>query len=88
MSLPSPARYRPMGMGVIVGLDAGTTGVRAMAVDHSGVPVAMAYRRLAQHLPRPGWVEHDPNEIWEAVRAVLAAVPGARRGCHRGHQPA
>ncbi len=39
--------------------------------------VDVAYRELTQHFPRPGWVEHDPAEIWEAVRATLAEV-GAR----------
>lgn len=61
-------------MGVVIGVDAGTTGVRALAVDESGRPVAMAYRELSQHLPRPGWVEHDAGEIWRAVQATLAAV--------------
>ncbi len=37
----------------------------------------VAYRELTQHFPRPGWVEHDPAEIWDAVRATLAEV-GAR----------
>ncbi|MGH9074401.1 MAG: FGGY family carbohydrate kinase, partial [Acidimicrobiales bacterium] len=46
----------------------------ALAVDDGGTPVAGSYRELGQHFPRPGWVEHDPAEIWEAVRAALAAV--------------
>jgi glycerol kinase len=51
---------------VVVAIDAGTTGVRALAVDGQ-----------AQHFPRPGWVEHDPAEIWDNVRATLAEL-GAR----------
>jgi glycerol kinase len=57
---------------VVIALDAGTTGVRAMAVDASGNPVASSYREFAQHFPRPGWVEHDATEIWEAQAATIA----------------
>lgn len=64
-------------MGVVIGVDAGTTGVRALAVDEGGRQVAMSYRELRQHLPRPGWVEHDPAEIWLAVQETLAEVVGA-----------
>ncbi|HZQ84746.1 MAG TPA: glycerol kinase GlpK [Acidimicrobiales bacterium] len=61
-------------MGVVVSVDAGTTGVRAFAVDESGRPVAWEYREFPQHYPQPGWVEHDPVEIWAAVEATLAAL--------------
>jgi glycerol kinase len=61
-------------MAVVIGLDAGTTGVRALAIDESGTPVLSAYRELTQHYPHPGWVEHDPHEIWEGVRQVLSTV--------------
>ena len=61
-------------MGVIVAIDAGTTGVRAFAVDEAGHPVAWEYREFPQHFPRPGWVEHDPGEIWAAVEGTLAAL--------------
>ncbi|HSL59726.1 MAG TPA: glycerol kinase GlpK [Acidimicrobiales bacterium] len=67
-------------MAVIIAIDAGTTGVRAFAVDELGQPITSAYREFTQHFPRPGWVEHDPEEIWEAVQATLATlveqVPG------------
>lgn len=43
-----------------------------MAVDDSGVQVASAYREFPQYFPRPGWVEHDANEIWEAQAATIA----------------
>ncbi|HEY1118257.1 MAG TPA: glycerol kinase GlpK, partial [Acidimicrobiales bacterium] len=55
-------------------IDAGTTGVRSMALSESGLPVGMAYREFTQHFPRPGWVEHDATEIWEAVRATLTEL--------------
>jgi glycerol kinase len=69
MARPTPAK--------VVAVDAGTTGVRALVVDEQARVVDVAYRELTQHFPRPGWVEHDPNEIRDAVRATLAEV-GAR----------
>ena len=72
----------------------GTTGVRALAVDEQARVADVAYRELTQHFPRPGWVEHDPAEIWDAVRATLAelggrlAEAGRHGGRHRHHQPA
>jgi glycerol kinase len=61
-------------MSVVVAIDAGTTGVRSFAVDERGQPVGWSYREFTQHFPRPGWVEHDPVEIWDAVRTTLAEL--------------
>ncbi|MEP6661427.1 MAG: glycerol kinase GlpK [Acidimicrobiales bacterium] len=61
-------------MGVVIAIDAGTTGVRSFAVDEHGQPVGWRYREFTQHYPQPGWVEHDANEIWEAVRATLTEL--------------
>ena len=61
-------------MGVTVAIDAGTTGVRAFAVDEAGRPAGWEYREFPQHFPRPGWVEHDPLEIWAAVQATVEAL--------------
>ena len=61
-------------MGVVLALDAGTTGVRAIAFDVTGLPVASAYREFAQYFPWPGWVEHDPDEIWDALCVVMGEV--------------
>lgn len=61
-------------MAVVVAIDAGTTGVRAFAVDGAGKPAGWAYREFPQHFPRPGWVEHDPDDIWAAVQATLAEL--------------
>jgi glycerol kinase len=58
----------------VIAIDAGTTGVRAFAVDDAGQPIASAYRELTQHFPRPGWVEHDPAEIWLLTLAVIDQV--------------
>jgi glycerol kinase len=59
---------------VVLALDAGTTGVRTLAVDADGRPGAMSYREFPQHFPRPGWVEHDADDILAAALATLEAV--------------
>jgi glycerol kinase len=61
-------------VGIVLAIDAGTTGVRALAVDEHGDVRAMAYREFPQYFPQPGWVEHDPAEIAGAVDATLAEV--------------
>ena len=61
-------------MGLVLTIDSGTTGVRTFAVDERGVPLGYAYREFTQHFPRPGWVEHDPDEIWSAVLETLAEI--------------
>jgi glycerol kinase len=66
--------YVPGPMAVVIAIDAGTTGVRSFAFDEHGQPVALAYRELTQHFPRPGWVEHDADEIWGAVTATLGEL--------------
>ncbi len=58
-------------MGYVVALDAGTTGVRAMAVTEQGEIRSIAYREFTQHFPEPGWVEHDLDEIWDRMREVI-----------------
>jgi len=62
----------------VLAIDAGTTGVTALVVDETGSVVAKGYKQFGQHFPQPGWVEHAPEEIWqatlEAVRAVLKLV--------------
>ena len=61
-------------MTVVLAVDAGTTSVRAVALDGRARPLAVARQEFAQHFPAPGWVEHDASEIWEAVQATLADV--------------
>jgi glycerol kinase len=48
----------------ILAFDQGTTSSRSIVFDHSGLPVATAQREFRQHYPKPGWVEHDAEEIW------------------------
>ncbi|EMA40972.1 glycerol kinase GlpK [Halococcus hamelinensis] len=52
-------------------VDQGTTGTRFMVFDHEGRVVANAYERHEQFYPEPGWVEHDPVEIWEKTQSVV-----------------
>ena len=55
----------------ILSLDQGTTSSRAILFKHSGEIHALAQREFKQHYPKPGWVEHDPLEIWDSQCAVL-----------------
>jgi glycerol kinase len=57
-------------MPYVLALDQGTTSSRAIVFDESGAEVAIAQRELQQIFPRPGWVEHDPLEIWDSQLAV------------------
>jgi glycerol kinase len=59
---------------VVLAIDAGTTGVRTIAIDEHGRPRHYAYREFPQYFPQPGWVEHDASEIWDATVATLAEV--------------
>ncbi|HCV35882.1 MAG TPA: glycerol kinase [Acidimicrobiaceae bacterium] len=61
-------------MAVVLAIDAGTTSVRTVAVDEGGSVVDSSQREFKQHFPRPGLVEHDAMEIWEAVAGTLAEV--------------
>ncbi|MDD5679893.1 MAG: glycerol kinase GlpK [Candidatus Omnitrophica bacterium] len=54
-------------MSYILSIDQGTTGSRAVLYDRSGRKVASAYEEFPQYFPKPGWVEHDPEEIWRSV---------------------
>jgi len=63
-----------VGEPVILALDAGTSSVRAIAFDRAGRAVARQQEEVASRYPRPGWVEQDPEEIWEKQRRVARAV--------------
>ena len=66
---------------MILAIDAGTTGVTALAIRQDGSRAAHGYQEFPQHFPQPGWVEHDLEEIWQAtlsaVKQVLEAVGDA-----------
>jgi glycerol kinase len=59
---------------VVVAIDAGTSGVRALAVDETCRVVDSSYRELPQHFPAPGRVEHDAGEIWALVQTTLTEL--------------
>src|SRR5687767_15881958 len=69
----------------VLALDVGTTGVTALVVSEDGRDLRRGYQEFPQHFPRPGWVEHEPEEIWQAVlaatRAALAGAPSAGVSC-------
>ena len=57
--------------GFILTVDQGTTGTRSSLVDSSGVIVGSAYQEITQHFPSPGWVEHDPEELFHSVMETI-----------------
>jgi glycerol kinase len=80
-------RFEPAGWGLIVcgavsahilAIDQGTTGSTALVMDTHGRTLGRANREFAQHFPKPGWVEHEPDEIWESVvDSVCEAISSA-----------
>src|SRR5881409_3317928 len=67
-----------MAGGFVLALDQGTTGSTALVVDVTGAVLARGYAEVPQHYPRPGWVEHDPEELWTSVeRAAAQALEAA-----------
>src|SRR5262249_52194807 len=63
----------------VLALDQGTTSSRAIVFDRRGIPCATARKEITQIFPQPGWVEHDPEEIW-ASQIGVAAEAMARAG--------
>ena len=64
---------------MILALDQGTTSSRAILFDRDGAPKAVAQKEFTQIFPKPGWVEHDPHEIWASQVGVAAEVLGRAR---------
>jgi glycerol kinase len=66
----------------ILAIDQGTTGSRVVVYDKNGVKKESAYQEFPQHFPRPGWVEHDPHDLWSSVnnsiQKVLKKIPAKR----------
>ena len=68
---------------MLLAVDQGTTGTTCLVVDEELRVRASGYREIAQHFPRSGWVEHDPEELWDSVLAATAdALTGARIEAH------
>ncbi len=64
----------------ILAIDQGTTGTTAVLVDRAGKVAGKAYREFTQLYPHPGWVEHDPEEIWRTVVETVEEVAGGVAG--------
>jgi glycerol kinase len=62
---------------MLLSIDQGTTGTTALLVDDAGSVQARAYREITQHYPRPGWVEHDAEEIWRTVLETTGELLGS-----------
>jgi glycerol kinase len=63
-------------MAYLLALDQGTTSSRAIVFDDAGAAAAIAQREFKQHFPKPGWVEHDANEIWQSQLDVAVEALG------------
>ena len=61
---------------LVVAIDAGTTGVTVLVLDPSAEVRGRAYSEFSQSYPQPGWVEHDPDEIWDVTRSVFGLALG------------
>jgi glycerol kinase len=62
----------------ILSIDAGTTGITVLVVSTSGAILSRGYQEFNQHFPKSGWVEHDPEEIWQAtLKATQKALEGS-----------
>ncbi|TMQ67120.1 MAG: glycerol kinase GlpK [Candidatus Eisenbacteria bacterium] len=73
-----------MRVGFVLAIDQGTTGSTALVLDARGAVRGRGYAELPQHFPRPGWVEHDGDEIWRSVvMAIRRALAKARVPAHR-----
>ncbi|MBM2823325.1 MAG: xylulokinase, partial [Thermoleophilia bacterium] len=65
-------------MTVLVGLDVGTTGVKAIAISPDGAVLARAERSYALSTPQPGWSEQDPEDWWQAAEAAITEISAGR----------
>ena len=90
---PAPRRKRRF-LSMILAIDQGTTGTTCLVFDREGELIGQAYAEFEQHFPRPGWVEHDADEIWSVTNAVArralddAGLRAGRARRGRNHQPA
>ena len=58
----------------VLAIDQGTTSSRAILFNHQGSIITVAQKPFQQYFPKPGWVEHDPNEIWYTQSSVIKEV--------------
>ena len=66
--------------GFLLALDQGTTGSRALIYNRSAKLAGAAYQEFRQHYPNPGWVEHNPEEIWSSTFQVIQKALKQARG--------
>ena len=73
----------------ILAIDQGTTGTTVVLVDKQGTPLGKSYQTLTQIYPQPGWVEHDPLEIWQTVLDAVSELDRSiwKYSCRGNHQP-
>lgn len=80
MIVPALRRRQPCAVGVMTeylgAIDQGTSSTRFMVFDDTGKIITMAQEEHEQIFPRPGWVEHDPNEIWAKTERVIGSALG------------
>ena len=67
----------------VASIDQGTTSTRCMLFDHNGLAVGVSQKEHRQIFPEPGWVEHDPLEIWDRTQEVVQEAV-RRAGCRPG----
>jgi len=73
-----------MAADLLLAIDQGTTGTTALVMDTTGATLGRSTHEFAQHFPEPGWVEHEPDEIWDSViRAVGDALRAASAPAER-----
>ena len=70
VKIHQPVNYKEDMNDFVLAFDQGTTSSRAIVFDHNGIPVASAQKEFKQYFPQPGWVEHDPEEIWSTQAGV------------------
>ena len=58
----------------VLAIDQGTTSSRAILFNNSGDVITLAQQPFQQYFPKPGWIEHDPNEIWYTHSSVITVV--------------
>ena len=58
----------------VLAIDQGTTSSRAILFNNSGDVITLAQQPFQQYFPKPGWIEHDPNEIWYTQSSVIKEV--------------
>ena len=61
-------------MKYIISIDAGTTGVTILLINHKLEIIDKEYSEFTQIYPKPGWVEHNPEEIWETTYKLLSKI--------------